>query len=248
MGGERKAQAAAHLGDSHAKGWLRVVLGEYLEGLRRGTGQVARIMADDPHHLFAGIKRKPPLYRLPVPGGGLDVVGAQGVGPPAIREEGDRGAGAGPEEPPDLVSLPDADLGHIREAGLALHPAIPGDDDKGILGDDVSVLVVGVLLLLHLGDGGAALFAVFLAQLHQLGADLVPETRFRGENEVNAFSLGPLFCQLLENGQNLQFGQAVELDLQDGVGLDVVQVKAIHQPLGGISLPLGLSNDLDGFV
>src|SRR5690348_16789434 len=80
------------------------------------------------------------LDRLAMAGRHRDVIDPQGVSDPPVGEEGDRLAGPGAVDPPDPVVVADPDAGDVGERLLALGPAVAGDDDPGILVDDVVLL------------------------------------------------------------------------------------------------------------
>src|SRR5690606_35603014 len=62
----------------------------------------------------------------------------------------------------------------------------------------------------------------------------------------DASGLGALFLQLVPDLLNLELGQAIELRLQDGVGLDLVQIERLHQLAGGVLFSVRLPDELDG--
>src|SRR3974377_2271844 len=62
---------------------------------------------------------------------------------------------------------------------------------------------------------------------------------------TRAFSL---FLQLLPDEQDLEGGEAVDLQLEDRVGLLGVELEPRHDLLGGVRLAVRLPNQLDDLV
>ena len=58
----------------------------------------------------------------------------------------------------------------------------------------------------------------------------------------------PPLGELVLDDQNLEAGQAIELQLEDGVGLLGIQREALDDLLGRVGLAVGLADDLDDLV
>ena len=90
--------------------------------------------------------------------------------------------------------------------------------------------------------------AVLLGQLVQLRLDHAPQLRFRGQDGLDAARLGRLLLQLVEDLLDLHLGDLVELGVEDGVGLDLVELERLDQLLGGVRLAAALADQLDRLV
>ena len=125
----------------------------------------------------------------------------------------------------DEVFFPRA---HAQPAG-ATAPLLAVDGDwsalqiTGMGNSDGDLFVGDQVFQLQLGglveDLGAALVAELLARCFELLDDHGAQLRFRGQN---GFVLGDAlahFDQLLENFVGGKLGQAIELQLEDGIGL-----------------------------
>src|SRR5262249_10913186 len=149
------------------------------------------------------------LDRLAVSRRHRDVVDPQGVADAAVGEDRQGLACPGPVDPADLVVVPDPDAGDVRERLLPLGPAGAGDDDPGILVDDVVLLAE-----FHRGrrdlDPSPPRLAESLGDLLQLAPDDLPPRRLVVEKYLDL--LGPLLLlrQLGEDVLDLQLTQAVE--------------------------------------
>ena len=124
-------------------------------------------------------------------------------------------------------ALAAARLAPVGDERLALDVAAPRDgDDDVLVGDEV---LVGELLVGAALDARAAVLAVPDVQLAQLVADDLEHALGVGEDVLqlgDALDDGHvLVLDLLA----LQRGQAAQLHLEDGVGLDLGEAEAAHQ-------------------
>jgi hypothetical protein len=99
--------------------------------------QRALVIEHDAHDALSVGKLEVSLNGLAVAGGGRNIVDSQDVGGALVPEECDRALGDGSTNPSHLITFSDANLLDVGEAQLALDPAVSGDDDIGLLGDDV---------------------------------------------------------------------------------------------------------------
>ena len=106
--------------------------------------------------------------------------------------------------------------------------------------------VLDVDVVLHEADLGLALVAVLVADLGELLLEDAPEHLPVGEQLIVVgdllHELGVLGLQLLL----LQALEPLELHVQDGLGLDLVQAEALHQALSGVVI--ALPDDADDLV
>ena len=54
-----------------------------------------------------------------------------------------------------------------------------------------------------------------------------------------------LLLELLADDVDLELGELVELELEDRVGLDVVELEPLHDLAGGVFLAVARADDLD---
>ena len=90
--------------------------------------------------------------------------------------------------------------------------------------------------------------AIFLSKFHQLCTDDFPQLGIRGQNGFDSGGLSPLVAQLFSDRENLELGELVELDFQNGFGLQVVESKVIHEALRCVSFALRRSDQCNGFI
>src|SRR5271157_1725050 len=116
------------------------------------------------------------------------------------------------------------------------------------------VLVHDVIFLseLHRGSGSldacAARLAEGLVDLLELGLDDLPPRRFVVEQELDLGGPLPLLLQLIEDVADLELAQAIELGLEDGIGLDLAQLEPPDQLGCGVCLAVAVADDLDRLV
>ena len=187
------------------------------------------------------------LDRLAVAGRHRDVVDPEGVGDPPVGEERERLPGPGAVDPADPVVVADPDAGDVGERLLPLRPAVAGDDHPGVLVDDVVFLAE-----LHRRRGALdprpPRLAVGLGDLLQLVPDDLPARRLVGEQRLDLRGPLPLLRQLVEDVLDLQLAQAVELRLEDRVGLDLGEAEPGDQLGGGVGLAVAVADDPDRLV
>ncbi|GAA4953418.1 hypothetical protein GCM10023238_19800 [Streptomyces heliomycini] len=164
--------------------------------------------------------------------------------------------GGGHEEVVDDVVFLELRAAHPLAAAL-LGPVVVGlgaldvaaardRDDDVLLGDQVldgHVALVGDQLRL-------AVVAVLLDERGQLLADDAALADRGGEDLVVLADLRLEFVVLLDDLLALQGGQAAQLHLEDGVGLDVVDLQEVHQApardLHGVTAPDQRDDLVDG--
>ena len=101
---------------------------------------------------------------------------------------------------------------------------------------------------LSLAIDRAALVAVRLVDVFELGADELPAAVFVLEQRADLARALALLLELLADDQDLEPRQAVDLQLEDGVGLLGVELEALHDLLGRVRLAVRLADDLDDLV
>ena len=207
----------------------------------------AVVVGDHPHEPRTVVEREAALDGLAIPGGGGNVAGAHYVGTAVVGVECDGAAGGYLHRPADAVSFADADGLELREALLALDPPLAGHDDPGVLVHDVGV---GVKLEFDPGSHDAAppWIAVGGSDLEELPSHLAPQRLGAPQDGADPLSLGALPRELLTDDVDLQLREAVELQLQDRVGLNVTETKAGDDPLGGVLLTLAVADEDDALV
>src|SRR5262249_58943260 len=104
-----------------------------------------------------------------------------------------------------------------------LQPAVAREDDRRVLVHDVGLGVVGELLARC--ELGPALVAVLLSQADELLADHLPALPRAGEERLDLLQALSLFRTLAADLLDLEAGELVEADLQDRVGLDLVELE-----------------------
>ncbi len=126
-----------------------------------------------------------------------------------------------------------------------LDVAVAGDHDDHLL---IGYEVLDVQLPVVDEDLGLAVITVALPHLQQLalddGHDLADVGQDLLEPADRLLELGVLLAQLLD----LQSGEGAQAHLQDGLGLDIVQLEALHEPEARL-LAVGRSpDDADGVI
>ena len=174
------------------------------------------------------------------------------VDPAGAGEEEDVVVAGGGEEGVDIVLLPQALggnalaaplLGAVGRDGHALD--VPGGSegkDAGLLLDEV----LDVDLVRHVLDLGQAVVAVLIPNFQQFFFHLAQQQLPVGEQLLEP---GDLFLQLVVLVLQLFPVQTLEGDephIADGLGLDLVQVEAVHQVFSGVVI--AGPDDPDHFV
>src|SRR5262249_50746816 len=90
--------------------------------------------------------------------------------------------------------------------------------------------------------------AVLFLNLLQLLADDGPAAVFVPQQAADLAGALPLFFRLLADDQDFEPGQAVDFQLEDGVGLLSVQAAALPELGGGVGLPFRLTDDPEDLV
>ena len=206
----------------------------------------AWVEAERRHDAFAVLQLEEPLDRLPVAGRGGHVRDPCGVGNAEAAEKDDRRAGAAGDRCQERVPLAETGRADVTYLFLTLHPAVSRDKHDGVLGHDE---VVGAVLNLLLGALDQAPSRVCLGLAIRLLhlADLVPHQRpplrVLPEQPVDLPGTPALGCQLLTDDQDLELGQPIDLQLEDGVGLLRVECEACHDFGGCVRLAVGPAHD-----
>ena len=99
--------------------------------------------------------------------------------------------------------------------------------DAGLLGDQI----LDVHLAGHSLDGGAALIAVLVGQRGQVGLDDALDMLVIGQNILKVRNGSAQLAQFLLDLEDLQTGQTAELQLDDGICLQLVKAEVIHHGL-----------------
>ena len=144
-----------------------------------------------------------------------------------------------------VLPAPAALLGAVEADRVALHVAEVRDGDHHLLlGDEVLGGEVGGLGL----DLGAPLVAEELLHLHQLADDHLEEHLLAAQDLLEPGHQLLHLGQLVEDLLPLQAGEALQLHLQDGLGLELGEAEARHQALAGHLAIAGLLDELDDLV
>ena len=127
-----------------------------------------------------------------------------------------------------LHAAPAAVLRLIGVQRRALDVALVGQrKDAGFLGDQI--------LDVHLAgngfDGGAALIAVLVGKGGQVGLDDLLDVAVVGEDVLVIGNGQAQIAQLLLDFQNFQTCQTTQLQLDDGIGLQLVKAEVVHNGL-----------------
>ena len=93
-----------------------------------------------------------------------------------------------------------------------------------------------------------ALAAVRLLDLLDLVADDLPAAVLVLEQAADLARALALVGQLVLDDENLEARQAIQLQLEDGVGLLGVELEALHDLLGRVGLAVRLADDADDLV
>ena len=90
--------------------------------------------------------------------------------------------------------------------------------------------------------------AVRLLDLLELGAHQLPAAVLVLEQRADLARALALLLELVADDQDLEPRQAVDLQLEDGVGLLGVELEPLHDLLGGVGLAVRLADDADDLV
>ena len=116
----------------------------------------------------------------------------------------------------DLVTL-----GRAHEAALGQH------DRRGLVGDQLRL--VDGLRGFALDDLRAAVVAVFFGIRLDLAGDEFLQLRLRLEHALELLALLGELLLLLADLHFLEFGEMAQLGLEDGLGLDLGELEALHE-------------------
>ena len=97
-------------------------------------------------------------------------------------------------------------------------------------------------------DGGPPLVAVRLADGFDLGPHQIPPAVFILEQRADLPRPRPLLFELFADDEDLETRQAVDLQLEDGVGLLGVELEPRHDLFGRVRLAVRLADDPDDLV
>src|SRR5690606_25384632 len=126
-------------------------------------------------------------------------------------------------------------------------PAVARDHDVRILVDDERVGVELDLLARAAGLGPAR-----RAELERDAAEVVlddaPQLGLAAEDRLDPLRLGGLLLELLADHVDLELRELVQLELEDRVGLELVELEPLDDLLGGVVLALARADDLDDLV
>src|SRR5262245_29994405 len=187
------------------------------------------------------------LNRFSVAGRRRDVDNPARIGDTEVREEHTARAGASCKRREHLIPLPEPGRAQVLDLFLSLHPPVSRDDDDVVLLDDE--IVGGVLGLTRVALNQRAPFvAVGLLNLLQLRSHELPAAGFVLQQACDLTGALALLLEFVPDDENLESRQAVDFQLQDGVGLFSVEIEALHDLLGGVSLAVRLSDHADDLV
>ena len=180
------------------------------------------------------------LHRVAVTGGRREVHDAQGERGSQRGEESQRRPGAAAGESEQAVALAEAQLPAVGDLPLAADPTVRGQHHIGVLGDD-EVLLGEVHLAGLDSDGGAPRpgLAVPIPDLDQLPAHQFGDPGLPGERLLHLPQPLPALLHLSQHHLDLQPGQAVDFEFQDGLGLLGVEREFRPDLLRGVRLALG---------
>ena len=147
----------------------------------------------------------------------------------------------------DRIAFADARAFHGGQPADALDPAVAGQHDVGVFLDDVGFRVE-LRRLLAAGQLGPPAVAELFAQRLQLVLDDAPELLLRAQDRLDLLRLLRLLLQLVEDLLDFQLGDLVKLGIENGVGLDLVELERLHQLLGRVRLAVALADHADGPV
>ncbi len=202
--------------------------------------QEAPVERYGPDRLLAVPELEEPLDRIPVPSAGWNVVDAQGVRDPEVREERDGAPGVAAQHRQELVVGTQPHLRKVSDAAHAPQPAILRQEHVGVLVDDEILLVELFLLDLSPQDLRPPLVSVLLPHLPDLGLHKPPDPPRAREDAFDFREPGFLLAELAQHGLDLQARQAVEPEFEDGLGLRVVQAEFRLELLARIFAAIGL--------
>src|SRR5262249_30930472 len=119
------------------------------------------------------------------------------------------------------------------------------EDDIRILVDDVG-LFAELRRVLARGDARPPLvIRIFLRQRAKLILDDLPQLSLRCQNLFDLRGQGLLLLQLVENSLDFHLGDAIELGVEDGRGLLVIELECFLELVGGVSLAFRFADEPD---
>ena len=248
------------VGDGDRVG-LGAVIGVRVLAVIAQRPRVERDRRDDP---FAVLQLKQLLDRFAEAGRLRQVLDAAGVANAGGAEETDRLPGAAADQRQDLVALTQTDFGDVFDLALAFDPAVAGNQNVTVLGDD-KVLLAVFDLFLGVIDPRASFalgtFAVGFDQRLQFLADDPPTSAVVGVGGRFLEQLADLprpfvfVLQLVQHDVDFEFRQPVELQFEDRVGLVLVQTlaplpggEAFHDLRRRVGLAVAVADDLEDLV
>src|SRR5215467_2856621 len=235
---QRKPVAA----DSHAVHRRRVAFLLRLDVADRPRIQTER--ADDP---FAILQLELLLNRFAVAGRGRYVDYTARIRDAEVGEEHARRPRAASERGQHGITLAQPCRRQVLHVLLALHPAVARHDhDVVFLDDEVVGAVLGFGAVA--GDEGPPLVAVLRADLFELSPDEFPPALFVAQQRGDLAGALALLFEFVPDDEDLEPGEAVDLQLEDRVSLLRVELEPLHDFFGGVGLPVRLADDLDDLV
>ncbi len=206
-----------------------------------------RIQAERRDDLLAVLQLELLLDWLAVAGRCRYIDQPAGIGDAEVREEHARRPGAPGERRQHRIAFPQPRRREILHFLLALHPAVPRDDHDVVFFDDE--VIGGVFGFIAVAfDAGAALVAVLRADFLELAAHELPAAVLVLQQRVDLARALPLVLELLPDDENLEPGEAVDLQLEDGVDLFGVELEPRDDLFRRIGLAVRLADDLDDLV
>ena len=147
-----------------------------------------------------------------------------------VGEQGQPVAGCAAQNRLDGVALAQPGSGRVLEFAHALDPAIAAEDDRGFFVDDIRCGVVAEFF----AGPRAPCIAVALAQLAQLVTNHGPASGLVGQQSAQL--LGPFLLIGLLGTDLVDFQprQLIQTDVEDGLGLRLVEPKTGHELVAGV--------------
>ena len=187
------------------------------------------------------------LDRFAVAGGRRNIRQPGAVGHAEVAEERRRRARAAGHDRQHLIALAQARGRDVLDVLLSLHPAVARHDHDVVFFDDE--VFGGVLDLFGVArDRGAARIAVLLLNLFDLLAHQRPPAVLVLQQAADLTRALALLLGLLADDQDLETGQAIDLELEDRVGLFGVEREPLDDLLRGVLLAFRLPDDLQDLV
>src|SRR5687768_13749055 len=188
------------------------------------------------------------LHWLAIAGGRRHVDDARRVGDAEVRKECDGGARAPRKHGQHAVALPQPRRRQIPHLLLPLHPSIARDNHDVVFFDDEVVGGEGDFLGRFDQRPALVAFAVLLLHLPDLVAHQLPPAVFVLEQPADLARAFALVGELVLDDEDLEAGEPIELQLEDGVGLLGVEREPLHDLLRGVSLAFRLADEADDLV